>query len=56
MNMVKTQDYYSQTLIVQRMKLRNEEVYKDFSNDKEMFDFSNFSTKPKYYDKQNSGW
>ena len=27
---------------------RNEEVYKDFSNNKEMFDFNNYSTKPKY--------
>ena len=54
--MVKTQDYYSQTLIVQCMKLKNEKVYKDFSNDKEMFDYSNYSTKSKYYGKQNSGW
>ena len=25
-------------------------MYEDFSNDKEMFDFSNYSTKSKYYD------
>ena len=29
------------------------DVYKDFSNDKEMFDFSNYSTKSKYYDISN---
>ena len=27
-----------------------EDVYKDFSNDKEMFDFSNYSTKSKNCD------
>ena len=26
-----------------------EEVYEDFSKDKEMFHFSNYSPKPKYY-------
>ena len=34
------------------MKL-TEDVYEDFSNDKEMFDFSNYSSKSKYYDKSN---
>ena len=29
------------------------DVYKDFSSDKEMFDFSNYSTKSKYCDNQN---
>ena len=29
------------------------DVYEDFSNDKEMFDFSNYSTKSKYYDNSN---
>ena len=28
-------------------------VYEDFSNDKQMFDFSNYSTKLKYYDDSN---
>ena len=31
-------------------EIKIEDVYEDFSNDKEMFDFSNYSTKSKYYD------
>ena len=31
-------------------EIKTEDVYKDFSSDKEMFDFSNYSTKSKYYD------
>ena len=31
-------------------EIKTEDVYKDFSNDKEMFDFSNYSAKSKYYD------
>ena len=31
-------------------EIKAEDVYKDFSNDKEMFDFSNYSTKSKYCD------
>ena len=34
-------------------EIKTEEVYEDFSNDKEMFDFSNYSTKSKYYDNSN---
>ena len=34
------------------MKL-TKDVYEDFSSDKEMFDFSNYSTKSKYYDNSN---
>ena len=30
--------------------IKTEDVYKDFSNDKERFDFSNYSTRSKYYD------
>ena len=30
------------------MKFKTEDFYEDFSNNKEMFDFSNYSTKPKY--------
>ena len=30
-----------------------EDTYEDFSNNKEMFDFSNYSTKSKYYDNSN---
>ena len=32
---------------------KTEDVYEDISNDKEMFDFSNCSAKPKYYDNSN---
>ena len=34
-------------------EIRTIDVYKDFSGDKEMFDFSNCSTKSKYYDNSN---
>ena len=34
-------------------KIKTEGVYEDFSNDKEMYDFSNYSTKSKYYDNSN---
>ena len=30
--------------------IKTEDVYEDFSNDKEMFDFSNYWTKSKFYD------
>ena len=39
--MVTTQGYYS--MILNR-------IYQAFSKDKEMFDFSNYSTKSRYYD------
>ena len=31
-------------------EIKIEDVYEDFSNDKELFDISNYSTKSKYYD------
>ena len=31
-------------------EIKTEDVYNDFRSDKKMFDFSNYSTKPKYYD------
>ena len=34
-------------------KIKTENIYKDFSSDKEMFDFSNYSAKSKYYDNSN---
>ena len=34
-------------------EIKTEDVYKGFSNNKEMFDFSNYSTKSKYYDNSN---
>ena len=34
-------------------RIKTEDVYEDFSSDKEMFDFSNYSTKQNYYDNSN---
>ena len=34
-------------------KIKTEDVYEDFSKDKEMFDFSNYSANSKYYDDSN---
>ena len=34
-------------------EIKNEDVYEDFSNDKELFDFSNYSTKSKKFDNLN---
>ena len=34
-------------------EIKAEDVYEDFSNNKEMFDLSNYSTKSKYYDNSN---
>ena len=34
-------------------EIKTEDVYKDFSSDKEMFDFSNDLTKSKHYDNSN---
>ena len=34
-------------------EIKNEDVYDDFTNDKEMFDFSNYSTRSKYYNNSN---
>ena len=31
-------------------EIKTEDVYEVFSNDKEMFGFSNYSTRSKYYD------
>ena len=31
-------------------EIKTKDVYEDFSKDKEMFDFNNYSTKSKYYD------
>ena len=35
------------------MKLKIEDVHEDFSSNKEMFDFSNYSAKSKYYNGSN---
>ena len=34
-------------------EVKTEFFYEDFSNDKEMFNFSNYSIKLKYYDNSN---
>ena len=34
-------------------EIKTEDVYEDFSSNKEMFDFSNYSSKSKYYDDSN---
>ena len=34
-------------------EIKNEDVYKDCSSNKEIFDFSNYLTKSKYYDHSN---
>ena len=34
-------------------EVKTEDAYEDFSNIKEMLDFSNYSTKSKYYDDSN---
>ena len=34
-------------------EIKTEDVYEDFSNNKEMFDVSNYSTMLKYYDNSN---
>ena len=31
-------------------EIKTEDAYEDFNNNKEMFNFSNYSTKSKYYD------
>ena len=36
-----------------KYEIKTEDVYRDFRNDKQMFDFSNYSTKSKYYDNSN---
>ena len=34
-------------------EIRTEDIYEDFSSDKQMFDFGNYSIKSKYYDNLN---
>ena len=47
-NMVTNQDLTDTDSLMYEIKTK--EVYKDFSNDKEMLDFSDYSTKSEYYD------
>ena len=34
-------------------QIKTEDIYEDFSKGKEMFDFSNYSAKPKHYNDSN---
>ena len=51
-NIVTTQDYYSDIDCLM-YEIKTKDVYEDFSKDREIFDFSNYSTKSKYYDSSN---
>ena len=51
-NMV-TQDYYSLITDSSIYEIETEVVYEDFRKDKEIFDFSYYSTESKYYDDSN---
>ena len=59
LNMTTNQNYYSlQTLLFTdtdslKYEIKIEDVYKDFSSDKEKFNFSNYSTQSNYYDDSN---
>ena len=45
---------FTDTVVSQTVQeIKTEDVYKGFSNDKEMFDFSHYSIKSKYYDNSN---
>ena len=50
-------DYKSQPLFAETdslmYEIKTEDVYEDFSSDKKMFDFIDYSTKSKYYDNSN---
>ena len=50
--MKKNQNYYTDTDSLM-YEMRTEDVYEDFNSDKEMFNFSNYSTKLKYYNNLN---
>ena len=48
-NYIKNKDSNNSRLLF----TETEDAFKDFSNDKEMFEFSNYSTKSKYYNNSN---
>ena len=52
-NMVTTQDLPFTGTDSLMSEIKTEDVYKDFNNDKQIFNFSNYSTKSKYYDNSN---
>ena len=47
-NTATTQNYYLQTGTLM-YEIKTEDIYKDFSSDKVIFGFSNYSIKAKYY-------
>ena len=47
-NTATTQNYYLPTGTLM-YEIKTEDIYKDFSSDKEIFDFSNYLIKAKYY-------
>ena len=52
-DMVINQDYYSLDTDSLMYEIKTKDVYEDFSKDKEMLDFSNYSAQSKYYDDLN---
>ena len=48
-----SQNYYSQTLIFECMKLKLKKFIKNLALIKKIFDFNNYSTKSKYCDNSN---
>ena len=51
-NTATTQNYYLPTGTLM-YEIKTEDIYKDFSSDKEIFDFSNYLIKAKYYNDWN---
>ena len=51
-NTATTQNYYLPTGTLM-YEIKTEDIYKDFSSDKEIFGFSNYSIKAKYYNDWN---
>ena len=52
-NMVITQDYVFTDTDILMYEIKTKDIYKDFSKDEEMFDFSKYSAESKYYDDSN---
>ena len=52
-NITTNQNYYSRDTDSLMCQIETEDVYEDFSTNKEMFDLSNYSSKSKYYDNSN---
>ena len=52
-NMVIVQDYFSQAPDSLMYEVKTEDVHEDFSNNKEIFDFTSYATKSKCSDNSN---